>query len=623
LLQARAATELTTKYRPGPAYAESLYDLRWLERHTWGERDKYVQGTDSPGSATREAAALSYVQYDTPRQAPPSVRERTVDYVNDTNDDNVSTQYDLSLPLTFPMPHLPASLPLPTPTTPPTHHPPPGYGGASSFAASPSLEPPHPHRGYTQNEIPGRGGLGQMKFEDIPRDEEGKIPGFYVRTGEICYVGPAGTGKTRAILEWFHRRCLDRPGIRVLIAREYREDHTQSTMKTLQNEVFPAGTFGDALSGLPIVWHGGEQAYLYENGSTMVIKGLRDSRGIYSQQYDHIFVNEAGSIDEDDYDQLLRAKRNRMDELSLLIPDLNPEYEMHWLHQRCDEGVTHEVITKHSDNPSNSEAYLRDLASMRDVNARTRLFLGQRVSSLPNAYYQDQLADLRNRGHICPIEPQKGVLVHTGWDLGRSDYTAIWFCQRVRGEWHLVEYYESNLEEIDHYMFILQQFQSEYRWIYGTHALPHDAQHKTLASRGLSVQDQLWDLGMVGDMIIPPTPIQVQHNRVRQVLPQCYFDNSRWEQPEPGQRWRRGVRYGVQRLAAYRAAKDKALNVMRPRPEHDEASHGASAFAQLVLSDPTDLGSRPAQAEARQVDWLRNTSYDSGQGSYRRATHEA
>lgn len=401
-------------------------------------------------------------------------------------------------------------------------------------------------------------------------------------------------------------RCKRKGGIRVLVCRDYRDGHTQSTMKTLENEVFLPEEFGDANSGKPVRWHTGEQAYLFANGSELVIKGLKDSRNIYSTQYDHVLVNEAGSpnIDETDYDELLRAKRNNKDDLSLLLSDLNPEYEMHWLHQRCDEGATVEVVTKHSDNPSVSGAYLHDLGSMRDQQTRDRLFLGKRISSVKGSYYQDAMNEVRERGGMRPITPQRGLVTHVSFDLGRSDYTAMWLFQRVFNEWHFIDYYESHLEEIDHYWAVLETIRLELKLSYGTFCLPHDAEHRTLASRGKTVRSILWELGMVGEVIVPQTPLHVQHFAVRQALPTCYFDNSRFVHPERHHRHRRGVRYGVQRLLTYRAAQDERLSVLRPHPEHDLASHGASAFATGILAAPTSRSGPPARVVRDEVDYL-------------------
>ena len=48
-----------------------------------------------------------------------------------------------------------------------------------------------------------------------------------------------------------------------------------------------------------------------------------------------------------------------------------------------------------------------------------------------------------------PID--RAVPVHTAWDLGISDSTAIWFIQVVGKERRLIDYYEASGMGLDHY----------------------------------------------------------------------------------------------------------------------------------------------------------------------------
>jgi hypothetical protein len=43
------------------------------------------------------------------------------------------------------------------------------------------------------------------------------------------------------------------------------------------------------------------------------------------------------------------------------------------------------------------------------------------------AVYADALKDIEAEGRICPLKIEPGIPVHTAWDLGVSDSTAIWF----------------------------------------------------------------------------------------------------------------------------------------------------------------------------------------------------
>jgi hypothetical protein len=66
--------------------------------------------------------------------------------------------------------------------------------------------------------------------------------------------------------------------------------------------------------------------------------------------------------------------------------------------------------------------------------------------------HADALKYLEAEGRICPLRIEPGIPVHTGWDLGVSDSTAIWFVQQVGRNYHLVDYYESSGAPLGHYI---------------------------------------------------------------------------------------------------------------------------------------------------------------------------
>ena len=77
-------------------------------------------------------------------------------------------------------------------------------------------------------------------------------------------------------------------------------------------------------------------------------------------------------------------------------------------------------------------------------------------------------------GRIRPIEIEKEVRVHTAWDLGVSDFTAIWFVQCVGLHRWLVDYYEGSGVGLNHYAQVLHDKRIQQGWKYGDHYFPHD-----------------------------------------------------------------------------------------------------------------------------------------------------
>jgi hypothetical protein len=96
------------------------------------------------------------------------------------------------------------------------------------------------------------------------------------------------------------------------------------------------------------------------------------------------------------------------------------------------------------------------------------------------AVYADALKYLEAEGRVCPLKIEPGIPVHTGWDLGVSDSTAIWFIQCVGRNFHAVDYYESSGAPLHHYVEVLHEKRIKRGFRYGQHFLPHDVKNREL-----------------------------------------------------------------------------------------------------------------------------------------------
>ncbi len=99
-------------------------------------------------------------------------------------------------------------------------------------------------------------------------------------------------------------------------------------------------------------------------------------------------------------------------------------------------------------------------------------------AAIRGAYYGKAIAQAEAEERIgrCPMIPN--LLVHTAWDLGVGDATAIWFYQRHRRRLRLIDYAEASGAGLDHYARLLQAR----GFAYGEHVLPHDARVQELGS---------------------------------------------------------------------------------------------------------------------------------------------
>lgn len=166
---------------------------------------------------------------------------------------------------------------------------------------------------------------------------------FYDRSPEIVMDGPAGTGKSRAILEKLHLQAEKYPGMRGLIVRKTRSSLTQTAIVTFTRHVLPPGT--------AVRFHTPNQEFRYPNGSIIAIGGLDKDIKIMSAEYDTIAVIEAIELLEADWEAMTTRLRNNVLPYQQILADCNPGAPSHWIKQRHNRGGLVMYASKHRDNP--------------------------------------------------------------------------------------------------------------------------------------------------------------------------------------------------------------------------------------------------------------------------------
>ncbi len=184
----------------------------------------------------------------------------------------------------------------------------------------------------------------ELVLRYTPRGASADI--FKMQDPQLVISGPAGTGKSRAILEKVHLACLKHPNLRALMVRKTRRSLTESAMVTYEKHVL-----GPEL-GTRVLWKSSVQQYQYrKNGSILAVAGLDKSSKIMSSEWDLIYVQEATELTEDDWEACTVRLRNGKNSYQQLIGDCNPDAPTHWLKQRANSGKTPMLESRHEDNP--------------------------------------------------------------------------------------------------------------------------------------------------------------------------------------------------------------------------------------------------------------------------------
>jgi phage terminase large subunit len=164
---------------------------------------------------------------------------------------------------------------------------------------------------------------------------------FSERGPEILLAGPAGTGKSRAVLEKIHWCCDKYPGSRWLAVRKTRASFSTTGFVTYTKIVLPPGW-------VDVNYQGAK----YRNGSEIVFGGMDKSSKIMSGEYDGAYVQEATELTEGDWEDITTRLRWGRMPYQQLLADCNPGPPTHWLKKRATSGRLLLLESRHEDNPA-------------------------------------------------------------------------------------------------------------------------------------------------------------------------------------------------------------------------------------------------------------------------------
>ena len=197
--------------------------------------------------------------------------------------------------------------------------------------------------------------------------------------------------------------------------------------------------------------------------------------------------------------------------------------------------------------------------------------------SVRGAIYAKEMALAQDEGRITNVPYDALLPVHTAWDLGVGDHTAIWFWQALRGgEVRLVDYYEASGEGLPHYVGVLQRKP----YVYGRHWAPPDIRVRELGS-GKSRLETAASLGLKFE-VVRDIGLEDGISAARMLLPRCWFDQTK-------------ARAGIDALQSYRRDYSQKLDEFKSSPVHDHASHGADAFRYLCVAHQPPVDTKKGQ----------------------------
>lgn len=379
-------------------------------------------------------------------------------------------------------------------------------------------------------------------------------------------VAYGGRGSAKS---WSFGRALLTQGahrpLRVLCAREIQESIEQSVHALLKDQVkrLNLGGFYDVQKNAIRGRNGTEFSF---HGLLHNIDNIKSAEGA-----DICWVEEAQKVSRESWTKLVPTIRKDGSEIWVTF---NPELEEDETYQRFVIAPPKDsVVVKmnYDDNPWFPKVLEDERLELesKDPDEYLHVWEGHCKQALTGAVYADELRDALQGNRICPVPYDRSKAVHVFADLGWSDFTSLWFIQRVGMQYRVLRAYQNRHKPWSHYLERIQ----ETGYLLDTIWLPHDGAAKQLGT-GKSIEELTREAGRKV-RIVPKLSALDGINAAREVFPLCWFDEKECAD-------------GLRSLRRY--VWDDG--VAKREPKHDENSHYADGFRYFAVGfkegRPTD-----------------------------------
>jgi len=274
-------------------------------------------------------------------------------------------------------------------------------------------------------------------------------------------------GKTTACVNELCIRAITNPGSSYSYICPYKEQAKRITWPMFQQ------FFGD----FPGIQFNNKDHIIYfmdqkkDNVPSQIHLYGADNDAIRGMGFDGVILDEYSDMKYSFWSEVVFPTIIDRDGFAIIISTPKGHNDFHRLYQEAE----------HNDDWFNmsvtlydAKIYSKEKLATIERNAGegfAQEFLVSFEGTTTGAIYKTQIAEMEDEERIgCfPYDPSR--VVHTVWDLGRSDATSILFVQKVGNAFHLIEHVEKlNKTYEDVFSYALNK---SYR--YGTHFLPWDA----------------------------------------------------------------------------------------------------------------------------------------------------
>jgi len=317
------------------------------------------------------------------------------------------------------------------------------------------------------------------------------------------------------------------------------------------------------------------------NGARIQLLGAENPASLRGLYLDGVCLDEMADMPESLFPEVIRPALSDRKGYAVFIGTPrghNAFYELYEAATSQDDWVT--AVYKASETGILDNEELDAARAMMSADQYAQEYECSWQANVPGAIYGKEMQDAFEGGRVCNVPYDSGHKVHTFWDLGIGDSTAIWFVQNVGRAVHVIDCFEARNEGLPFYARVL----TEKGYLYGNHHAPHDIEVRELGS-GKSRREVAYDLG-INFRVVPKLSVEDGIHAAQLLLERCWFDRDNCKQ-------------GLEALRQYHRAYNERTRSFRTSPVHDWSSHFADSWRYVAVGLKEDRGfDRPPQIKA-------------------------
>lgn len=199
--------------------------------------------------------------------------------------------------------------------------------------------------------------------------------------------------------------------------------------------------------------------------------------------------------------------------------------------------------------------------------------------------YGEEIDALREQKRICEFKSETRFPAYTFWDIGLSDYGAIWLVQFVGRDTLILEFFSDCGAVAADYANWCRDMEIKHNVSIRKHYLPHDADQRAkgtgkpythdLAVAGIRRQDIV---------VVPRTPDRwIGINHLKTMLPKCFIHSV--DCAKANEKEGLTVPSGIDCLEYYHKRVQTTDGMIYEEPVHDIYSNGADALRTMAEAD--------------------------------------